>query len=121
MKAIIRSMPLSSDMKKVADQIKAQVEGDVKKDQKKAIDRAVKMACMVLYNEFGFRNKRLCKFVEELHNGCNEIVARPEEWYHIDEKLEQMGLYFDKEDIEEREEHSRDVYHEKGRKFREYK
>lgn len=121
MKAIIRTIPLSSDMKKVADQIKAQVEEDVKEDQKKAITRVVKMACMVLYNEFGFGNKRLCKFVEELHNGCNEIVARPEEWYHIDEKLEQMGLYFDKEDIEEREEHSRDVYHEKGRKFREYK
>ena len=77
MKARIRTIPLSSDMKKVADQIKAQVEEDVKQDQKKAITRAVKMACMVLYNEFGFGNKRLCKFVEELHNGCTEIVSKP--------------------------------------------
>lgn len=47
-------------------------------------------------------------------------MSKPEEWYRIDERLREIGLEFDPEDLDERERHSRDVFHDQGRKFREY-
>ncbi len=114
-------MPMSVEMKKIADRIKAEIEHDVKEDQNKAINRTIKMSCIVLNNVFSFGNKRLVKYLEEMHKCCDDVVVNPEQWYYIDEYLEKLGLCFEKEDTDEREQHSKEVYHEKGRKFRDYK
>lgn len=119
MKARVK-MPLSLEIQRVAEQIRAEIEETTKADQNRAITRAVKIACLILHNEYGFGNYRLGKFLDSLRSYCNQVAATPEQWYYIDEQLEKLGLIFEKEDIAEREEHSREVYHAEGRKFREY-
>ena len=119
MKAIIHRKPTGAEKEIVASVMK-QVEDQMQQEQNKAILRTVKMACIVLNEEFGFGAKRLSTFFEAMCQKGKAAVDNPEGWFLVDEKLHKMGMELDDEDIDEREKHSRSIYHEKGRKFREY-
>ena len=119
MKAIFK-LPLSKAEKEMVERVTEATFEERQKEQNKAIVRTLKMACIVLHQEFGFGEKRLMKFADEMYKNGRMVVDKPEQWYYIDEKLNSLGLNVPKEDINERESHSRDIYHENGRKFREY-
>lgn len=119
MKAIVK-MPLSKFEKEMVNKVMQEVQEQTRYDQNKAIVRAIKMACVVLNDEFGFGVVRLQRFLAEMQKESDKVFETPEKWFHIDEQLHQIGLAFDDEDISDREEHTRTVMHEHGRKFREY-
>lgn len=119
MKAHYR-MPASKEVRQLSKKLLEEMAAERKKEQDQAISRTLKMVCVVLNQDFGFGEKRLEKFLDAVFDGGNEVVDRPEEWFHIDEKLSQIGIFFEPEDLDEREQHSRDLYHDQGRKFRMY-
>ena len=112
--------PIPKDIKEAVKQAVAKEMDDRKLEQNRVITRTVKMACVILNQDFGFGGKRLEKFLDELLKASNAVFEKPENWYHVDEKLYALGLDFEEEDIDEREQHTRDIYHENKRKFREY-
>ena len=112
--------PIPKDIKEAVKQAVAKEMDDRKLEQNRVITRTVKMACVILNQDFGFGGKRLEKFLDELLKASNAVFEKPENWYHVDEKLNALGLDFEEEDIDEREQHTRDIYHENKRKFREY-
>lgn len=111
--------PIPDDIKEAVKQAVEKEMDDRRLEQNRAITRTVKMACIILNQEFGFGSKRLGKFIDELLKASNAVFEKPENWYHVDEKLKALGLDFEEEDIDEREQHTRDIYHENKRKFRE--
>lgn len=114
------NVPLTPEYKRVSKRIMAEIEEKVQRDQSRAIARSVKIACLILNTEFGFGLKRLVKFLDQMESRSKEVLETPEQWHYIDEYLEKLGVCFEREDIDEREEHSRDMYHADGRKYREY-
>lgn len=112
--------PVSSDVRRMTKLVQKEVEEAAKREQDRAISRVIKLACLALNQNFGFGLVRLERFLDAIFKGSNDTVSKPEEWYRIDEKLREIGLEFEDEDLDERERHSRDVYHDQGRKFREY-
>lgn len=119
MKANVR-IPLDKDSKKIVERILDEAEESIKQDQQKAISRVVKFVCIALNQHFGFGAERLGKLLNYLSEYSNEVTRTPERWYSYDEHLHKIGMLFDDEDIEEREQHSKDIYAAKGRKFRQY-
>lgn len=119
MKAIIHRKPTSAE-KEIVKSVIREVEDQMQTEQNKAILRTVKMACIVLNEEFGFGAQRLCRFFEAMCAKGKTAAEYPEGWFLVDEKLHKMGMEFDDEDISERERHTRSLYHERGRKYREY-
>jgi hypothetical protein len=119
MKAIIPHR-LTKAEKEMAENVIKEADAYIQDLQHKAILRVVKVACIVLNEEFGFGSQRLAKFFEEMENRGKISAENPEGWYLVDEKLHTLGLNFNDEDIEEREQHIRSLYHEQGRKYREY-
>jgi hypothetical protein len=111
--------PIPKDIKEAVKQAVAKEMDDRKLEQNRVITRTVKMACVILNQDFGFGGKRLEKFLDELLIASNAVFEKPENWYHVDEKLKALGFDFADEDIDEREQHTRDIYHENKRKFRE--
>lgn len=111
--------PIPPDIKEAVKQAVEKEMDDRRLEQNRAITRTVKMACIILNQEFGFGSKRLGKFIDELLIASNTAFEKPETWYHVDEKLKALGFDFADEDIDEREQHTRDIYHENKRKFRE--
>lgn len=118
-KAIVK-MPLSKFEKEMVTKVMQEVQEQTRYDQNKAIVRALKMACIILNSEFGFGIRRLQNFLAEMQKESDKVFETPERWFYIDEQLHQIGLAFDDEDISDREEHTRTVMHEHGRKFREW-
>lgn len=112
--------PVSSEVRRITKLVQAEVEEAAKREQDRAISRVIKITCLVLHQDFGFGLGRLERFLQSVFDGSNDTVSKPEEWYRIDERLREIGLEFDPEDLAERERHSRDVYHDQGKKFREY-
>lgn len=110
---------LTADEKELARLVRQQIEDDIQQEQNKAILRTVKMTCVILNDTFGFRNKRLMQFYNEICERGKTASDNPEGWFRVDERLHQLGMNFQDEDIEERERHIRALYHEKGRKYRE--
>lgn len=62
---------------------------------------AVALVCYILHEKFGFGKKRLETFMQEYHNGLNELCK----WYELDEKdslflarrkLNEIGIDVDK-------------------------
>ncbi len=120
MNARIR-MPQSKFRKDFIDDVLAEVKERTQEEQKKAILRTLKIACLVLHQEFGFGQARAEKFVGFMNDYSRQAADIPERWSYIDKVLkDKLGFDFDDEDIDERETHTRALYHEKGRKFREY-
>jgi hypothetical protein len=110
---------LTADEKELARLVRQQIEDDIQKEQNKAILRTVKMTCVILNDTFGFGHKRLMQFFNEITDRGKNASDNPEGWFRVDERLHQLGMNFQDEDIEERERHIRALYHEKGRKYRE--
>ena len=119
MKAHVK-MPMTNEMQDLVDRVIERAEEQVNAEQKRAISRVLKLSCLILNEEFGFGAVRLNRYITEMTERIQKAVNTPEQWYFVDKKLETLGLPFPKEDISEREDHSRELMHEKGRKFREY-
>lgn len=111
---------LSSYEKKMAQRVIKEVETQTQIEQDRAIFRTIKIACLILNEEFGFGAERIARFMAQVCEKGNLAVKNPEGWYHVDEKLKKLGVEFEDEDIEERVRHSQAFYHERGRKYREY-
>ena len=119
MKAHVK-MPMTNEMQDLVDRIIERAEEQMNEQQKKAISRVMKLSCLILNEDFGFGAVRLNRYITEMTERIQKAVNTPEQWYFVDKKMETLGLPFPREDIEERIDHSRDLMHEKGRKFREY-
>lgn len=113
-------LPLSKADKETVDRVLEQVREQVRTEQNRAIARAFKTAYIVLHQEFGFGKSRLRRFDTFIHEYGHQAAEIPERWNYIDKVLKELGFEFEEENISERETHTRELYHEKGRKFREY-
>lgn len=79
--------------------------GDILKDYTEGItDHLLKMACIVLNNEFGFGQDRLAKFCSKVSEFGEELSENPHRWARVDEELiDKRKLPFKYEDLDERE------------------
>lgn len=62
--------------------------------------RILKIACIALSEQFGFGAERCGKFLSEVTTLSNEHQTDEVFWIHADQRIEQMGLPFEKEDYE---------------------
>lgn len=113
-------MPLTAIEREAVERIMEEVKEKSSREQNRAILRTFKIACLILHQDFGFGGKRLEKFVDLMNEAGRKAAQRPEIWFHVDEQLKALGFEFDPEDLEERVEHTKELYKEQGRKFREY-
>lgn len=111
---------LSKEQLIIAEEIKKKIMDDQQKEQNRAIQRTVKMACYALASEYGFGLKRLEKFLEHMHELSDEVFSTPEQWYYIDEYLTKKGLAFEPENIDERVQHTQICCEEQHKKFRKW-
>lgn len=111
---------LTKEQLQIAEEIKKKIMDDQQKEQNRAIQRTVKMACYALASEYGFGLKRLEKFLEHMHELSDEVFSTPEQWYYIDEYLTKKGLAFEPENIDERVQHTQICCEEQHKKFRKW-
>lgn len=80
------------------------------KDEEGLIMRTLKMACIVLSENYGFGQKRLEQFCCLMCDKGGYLSKNPEQWVRIDEYLiekYQLGAIFEYEDLDEREKAAR--------------
>ena len=73
---------------------------------KKEIARTLKVACVVLAEDFDFGEKRLARFLNGMSEKSDWLLENPEQWIKVDDYLiDRMKLdgEFLREDLEERE------------------
>lgn len=91
--------------------------------QKDEILRINKLWLFSLNQLYGFGQKRLFDIYQEICAQSKEVYENPEMWYYIDKTLiEKYGMsgIFKAENIDEREEVSKEKHKENGRKWRKY-
>ena len=72
----------------------------------RVIMRTIKIACIVLAEEFDFGEKRLCKFLSGMTKKGDYLLNNPEQWVRMDDYLIdklKLGDMFDREELDERE------------------
>lgn len=65
------------------------------------IRRFMKITCCTLNEEFGFGKKRLAKYILQFSDIAGISSHDEEYWYHVDERMKQLGLDFENEDYDE--------------------
>lgn len=67
----------------------------VEEQERDSTRRILKLMCVVLNEEYGFGATRLPNVIRKL----GELSQTDDEifWYHVDRKMEQLGIPFDKE------------------------
>lgn len=65
------------------------------------IRRFMKITCCTLNEEFGFGKQRLAKYILQFSNVAGISSHDEEYWYHVDERIKQLGLDFENEDYDE--------------------
>lgn len=83
------------------------------------INRVIKLFCYTLYCEYGWGATRLLRLVLAAHKASDELYEDPEYWERVDDTLiDRLGLPFKREDYDEREESSKIIHKENGKKWR---
>lgn len=91
--------------------------------QREEILRIFKLWLFSLNQIYGFGAKRLNRILSEVNAQAAEAYETPELWYYIDEIIidkYQFGDKFNREDLDEREDTSKQIHKENGRKWRCY-
>ena len=89
--------------------MKAHIESFNEKKRKyedRLIMRTIKIACIVLAEEFGFGKKRLCRFLGGMTKKGDYLLKNPEQWVRMDDYLiDKLKIkdMFDRENLDERE------------------
>lgn len=72
----------------------------------RVIMRTIKIACVVLAEEFDFGEVRLGRFLDGMTEKSDYLLENPEQWVRIDDYLidkMKLGEAFDRENLDERE------------------
>ena len=85
---------------KIQKQIKEEVKAEYDRQGQDLSRRHIKLICVALNENFGFGKERLLKLVQAYGDLGAERKDDEIFWYHIDRKLEQIGLDFPQEDYE---------------------
>lgn len=82
---------------------------ELQKGEHGALMRFLKVTCVVLHDDFGFGRQRLEKYIDAIDKLMTENQGNEILWDKIDEVLiDKLGLPFECEDYEEREEAMRE-------------
>ena len=71
------------------------------KQNKGAVRRLFKIMCVSLNDDFGFGAERLGRLINKISTLSEEHATDEVFWQHIDRRLEQMGVPFQREDYNE--------------------
>ena len=86
--------------RKTKERINLEVKAEYDRQGQDLSRRHIKLMCVALNENFGFGKDRLLKLVQAYGDLGAERKDDEIFWYHIDRKLEQIGLDFPKEDYE---------------------
>ena len=95
--------------------MKARIQSDKEKIiqyENKLIMRTLKMACIVLAEEYGFGQQRIERFCCQMCNKGTYLIENPEQWVRIDEYLIdkcKLNAIFERENLDERESAARAI------------
>ena len=85
---------------KIQKQIKEEVKAEYDRQGQDLSRRHIKLMCVALNENFGFGKDRLLKLVQAYGDLGAERKDDEIFWYHIDRRLERIGLDFPKENYE---------------------
>lgn len=74
----------------VADEFRRQGESNIR--------RVFKLLCASLNDEYGFGKIRCMRIINRINKTAKEHENDEVYWYHIDQKMKQMGIEFEDED-----------------------
>lgn len=80
-----------------------------KKSEQDYMRRILKVICYVLHTDFGFGVQRLVKVINTANDTLADMPDNEVLWDSIDRKLRDVGLEFENEDYEEREQRSKEL------------
>lgn len=85
--------------KVVAEYLKEEQE----RQAKDVMRRWYKLMCTSLNDDFGFGKERLLRLIDRISKLAEEHITDEVFWEHMDKRLEQMGVQFEKENYAEME------------------
>jgi hypothetical protein len=80
--------------------IRDEVKAEYDRKGQELTRRHLKLFCVAMNEEFGYGKIRLLRAIKRYGDLSAERQDDEIFWYHIDKRLEQMGLDFSKEDYE---------------------
>ena len=85
----------------ISNELKKRLLVEQEKMMYRVIRRFTKMVCITLNEQFGFGEKRLQLFMAQFSRVGGLAEHDEEYWYHVDERLRQLGLEFQPEEADE--------------------
>ena len=85
----------------ISSKMRTRLIEEQEKLMKNVIRRFLKIICVTLNEEFGFGSQRLARLILQFADIAEVFPTDEEYWYHIDERLKQLGLEFEDEDYDE--------------------
>lgn len=85
----------------ISNKLKKAIRKEQNKQQYQVMRRFTKIVCITLNEQFGFGEKRLQLFMAQFSRVGGLAEHDEEYWYHVDERLHQLGLDFQSEEADE--------------------
>lgn len=99
MKARLKASYIATNkQKKIAREL---VEEELKRQGEENTRRIFKLFCLCLNDEYGFGKFRLSNIIRSVYELSSKYESDEVFWIHIDDRIEQIGLDFEKENYKE--------------------
>ena len=87
--------------KKEKERLRGEVGKELRKQSGDLTRRLFKLFCLALNQEYGFGRQRLLKATQTVNDLALNRETDEVFWKHVDDRMEQLGLMFQREDYEE--------------------
>ena len=83
------------------ERIRGEVGKELRRQSGDLTRRTFKLFCLALNREYGFGQQRLLKVTQTVNDLALNRETDEVFWKHVDDRMEQLGLMFQREDYEE--------------------
>lgn len=101
MKAHVKASALASNKQK--QQVRELVREELRRQAGANMRRTFKLFCLCLNEKYGFGKDRLDRLIASVSELAEQHERDEVFWTHVDKRIEQIGVKFDRENYEEME------------------
>ena len=83
------------------ERLRVEIGKELRKQSGNLTRRLFKLFCLALNQEYGFGRQRLTKVTQTVNDLALNRETDEVFWKHVDDRMEQLGLMFKREDYEE--------------------
>lgn len=87
--------------KKEKERLRGEVGKELRKQSGDLTRRLFKLFCIALNEEYGFGKFRLSKVIDVVNSRACDREQDEVFWKHVDDRMEQLGMMFQRENYEE--------------------